>query len=99
MLLTPWLSASHGHVSAPRISSKTDAALDKQYPSNGHVKPGVPNLEQDVSMEDPPHGSTNGVKRKASSARPDFAEAESSDDDEPLVGAFPLFTPLVSSYG
>lgn len=41
-------------------------------------------MDQDVSMEDAQHATTNGVKRKASSVRPDFAEAESSDDDLPL---------------
>jgi len=98
-LLTSWLSASHDHVSAPRISSQTDAALDKQYPANGEVQPGVPNLDQDVSMEDAQHATTNGVKRKASSVRPDFAEAESSDDDLPLVRPFPRIIALGSTFG
>lgn len=82
-------SASHAPISEAHISAKTDAALDKQLPSNGDVVPAVPNLEQDVSMEDAQHATTNGVKRKASSARPDFAEAESSDD-EPLVRVSPF---------
>lgn len=83
-------SASHAPVSEARISAEVDAALDRQLPSNGEVQPAVPNLDQDVSMKDAQHATTNGVKRKASTSRPDFAEAESTDDDVPLVRVPPL---------
>jgi len=86
-------------VSAVRISAKTDAALDKQVPSNGEVMPAVPNLERDVSMHDAQQATTNGAKRKASNVRPDFAEAESSDDDLPLVRAPALPATGVDAFG
>ena len=94
-----WSPASHGPVSTVRISAKTDAALDKQFPSNGEVRPAVPNLERDISMHNAQHAATNGAKRKASNARPDFAEAESSDDDLPLVRAPAISATVVDAFG
>src|SRR4051794_29125634 len=75
---------SHVPVSARTISAKTDAALDKQFPTNGHVEPGLPKVEDDREMRDV-EASANGIKRKASGRKPNYAESESSDDDLPLV--------------
>jgi hypothetical protein len=73
------------------LSNLVDKAMDKALPSAraGAVMPGVslrngPVEEIDTPMPD----ITNGVvKRKAreSTVRPSYAEAETSDDDMPLV--------------
>ncbi|ORX99896.1 eukaryotic DNA topoisomerase I [Clohesyomyces aquaticus] len=86
--------ANHPHFtvkSADRISKKTDQAMDKQIPSNGHVEPGIsirmgPVEDMDV---DAPHtnGNVNG-KRKSRGSIPNgktYKDASSSDeDDKPL---------------
>ena len=78
--------SAHKPISSATISSKTDAALDEQFPSNGKLMPAVPKMEDDddVVMNDIAP-SANGVKRKGNNRRPSFAESESTDDDQPLV--------------
>lgn len=89
----------HKPVSAQTVSAKTDAAMDRQTPSNGTVQAAVPKLEEeDVAMKDIAP-VTNGIKRKPSHSRPDFAEAESSNDDEPLVRLSPHFAPSLWHLG
>ena len=85
-------------VSSAKIPSSVDRQMDKQMPTNGHVQPGIslsngPVAEDDTKMTDANQSMTNGsvpAKRKAreSLARPDYADAESSDD-EPMVCAPP----------
>ena len=58
--------------------------MDKQIPTNGNVQPAIPKLGKDAEMKDI-DAAMNGIKRKASASRPSYAEAESSDDDLPLV--------------
>lgn len=69
--------------------------MDKQIPTNGDIMPGISLANGDVKVEDTtmtdshdhlPNG-TSAAKRKAreSITRPSYAEAESSDDDMPLV--------------
>jgi len=94
-VLQPAFSQANGlgraPLSAPKVSSKTDAALDKQNPTNGEVQPGIsirngPVMKDDHPMKDA-DGTANGVKRKArdNAGVSSFAEPESSDDDVPLV--------------
>ncbi len=74
--------------------------MDKQTPTNDVVQPGIsmahgPVTEQDTHMTDVNGVMSNGAippKRKAreSIARPDYADAESSDD-EPMVCALNPF--------
>lgn len=70
--------------------------MDKQLPTNGNVQPGIslvngPVREEDVKMPDVNGTTTNGAvpaKRKVreSLARPNYADSESSDDDDvPLI--------------
>lgn len=67
--------------------------MDKALPSNGVVQPGIsirngPVEETDTVMTDVNEAPTNGhTKRKAreSLIKPSYAEADSTDDDEPLV--------------
>lgn len=83
-------------VSSAKIPSSVDRQMDKQIPTNGVVEPGIsmahgPVTEQDTHMAEVNGAVTNGTmpaKRKAreSIARPDYADAESSDD-EPMVCA------------
>lgn len=85
---TPVTSA----LSSAKIPSAVDAAMDRQVPTNGKVKPGISlaNGEvkvKDTVMTDSKDGLTNGAalaKRKALT-RPSYADAESSDEDLPLV--------------
>ena len=87
-------------MSSAKIPSNVDRQMDKQIPTNGVVKPGIsmahgPVTDQDTQMADISGAMTNGTvpaKRKAreSIARPDYADAESSDD-EPMVRAFRPF--------
>ncbi|KIW50805.1 hypothetical protein PV05_09592 [Exophiala xenobiotica] len=81
-------------LSSVKIPSKVDAALDRQNPTNGDILPGISMANGDVKVEDTPMTGTNGnltngalAKRKAreSNTRPSYAEAESSDDDQPLI--------------
>lgn len=68
--------------------------MDRQIPTNGAVLPGISMVngiikeEEDTVMADANGTLTNGAaKRKVreSLARPSYADAESSDDDQPLV--------------
>lgn len=78
-------------MSEDRISKDVDRKLDKEFPSNGHVEPGVsvrmgPVEPMDV---DPPatNGTANG-KRKARNSITNgksYKEASSDEDDKPLV--------------
>ncbi|EHY59729.1 DNA topoisomerase 1 [Exophiala dermatitidis] len=78
-------------LSASKIPSTVDATMDREIPTNGEVMPGISMANGDVKVEDTPmtdgnDNVVNGAKRKArdSLTRPDYAEAESSDDDVPL---------------
>ena len=80
------------HVSADTIPSSLDATLDRQIPSNGETMPGISISHGDVKVRDSTEKETlvNGAgagKRKVrqSFTRPDYADAESSDDNLPLV--------------
>jgi hypothetical protein len=83
------------HVSADKIPSSLDATLDRQIPSNGEVMPGVSIAHGEVKIEDASPSNSKAVlansaaagKRKVrdSITRPDYADAESSGDDLPLV--------------
>lgn len=83
-------------MSSAKIPSSVDRQMDKQIPTNGVVQPGIsmahgPVTESDTHMTGVHAAITNGAapaKRKAreSIARPDYADAESSDD-EPMVCA------------
>lgn len=87
-LVTPPLSSS-------KIPSNVDATMDRQIPTNGEVMPGISMAHGDVKMEDAPRKESNdhlvngatAAKRKVreSLTRPSYAEAESSDEDLPLV--------------
>lgn len=69
--------------------------MDRQIPTNGEVMPGISMAHGEVKVQDTPmtdsrNDLTNGAavaKRKVreSLTRPSYAEAESSDDDQPLV--------------
>ncbi|ETI26543.1 hypothetical protein G647_03320 [Cladophialophora carrionii CBS 160.54] len=82
------------HLSADKIPSSVDATLDRQIPSNGTVMPGISIAHGEVKMEDASPSDAKGDlvngagagKRKfrESVTRPDYADAESSDDDVPL---------------
>ncbi|KIX01350.1 uncharacterized protein Z518_09075 [Rhinocladiella mackenziei CBS 650.93] len=81
-------------LSSSKIPSSVDATMDRQIPTNGEVLPGISMANGDVKLEDTPmtdpkDNLTNGAamaKRKVreSLTRPSYAEAESSDDDQPL---------------
>ncbi len=97
LLLLTYLIAVTSPLSSVKIPSKVDAALDRQNPTNGDILPGISMANGDVKVEDTPMTGTNGnltngalAKRKAreSNTRPSYAEAESSDDDQPLVWTF-----------
>src|ERR1700744_272681 len=89
------MQTATAHLSANKIPSSVDATLDRQIPSNGEVMPGVSIAHGEIKVEDASPSNnkaslTNGagaVKRKVreSLTRPDYADAESSDDDLPLV--------------
>lgn len=67
--------------------------MDRQIPTNGTVVPGISMVngivkDEDIKMADVNGTLTNGAaKRKVreSLGRPSYADAESSDDDVPLV--------------
>lgn len=68
--------------------------MDRLVPSSGEIRPGVsirngPVQEIDTPMPDVNGVETNGgpIKRKVreSLTRPSYADAESSEDDKPLV--------------
>jgi hypothetical protein len=63
--------------------------MDKANPTNGEVQPGISMMNgpvsEDTDMKDA-NGAAAPAKRKAS--RPSYAEAESSDDDQPIVRRF-----------
>ncbi|ERF73672.1 DNA topoisomerase 1 [Endocarpon pusillum Z07020] len=81
-------------VSAKTIPKSVDAALDKANPSKDHVQPGIsirngPMEDHDHHMPDVNgveiNGSTSKRKSRGSLAKPSYAEAESSDEDnQPL---------------
>lgn len=86
-------------LSTNKIPSSVDAVMDRQIPTNGRAMvPGVSMVngiikkeDRDTSMVDAGSSLANGAaKRKAhpSLTRPDYADAESSDDDLPLVCNF-----------
>lgn len=76
--------------------------MDKQIPTNGEVMPGISMANGEVKVEDTAMTDVNDTlangsahaKRKGrqSIMRPDYAEAESSDDDLPLVWKEPILT-------
>ena len=82
-------------MSAKTIPKSVDDAMDKANPSNRHVQPGIsirngPMEDHDHHMPDVNgveiNGSTSKRKSRGSLAKPSYAEAESSDEDEqPLV--------------
>lgn len=72
--------------------------MDKVMPSKGVVQPGISLANGPVIVEDSKMGGVNGeamtngavsAKRRVreSFVRPDYADAESTDDDQPLVCA------------
>ena len=75
--------------------------MDKALPSNAVVQPGIsirngPVEQVDTLMTDGNEALTNGhSKRKVRESlnKPSYAEAESSDDDEPLVRAKTISCP------
>lgn len=81
-------------VSEEKVSKTTDAAMGNNMKTNGDMNPGVsirfgPVGDEDVDMDDVVDG-VNGHgagKRKArvSAASKSYAEADSSEDDKPLV--------------
>ena len=78
-------------MSANKISESVDKAMDKATPRNGGFNPGISirngPVTEDVEMTDA-NGVNGTTKRKQrpSASRPDYAESESSDnDDAPLV--------------
>ena len=85
--------------SEDRIPRDVDQKLDKEFPSNGHVEPGVsirmgPVEEMEVDTPTT-NGNLNG-KRKARSSITNgksYKEETSDEDDEPLVRSSP--DPLV----
>jgi hypothetical protein len=83
-------------VSSEKIPAAVDSTLDRQVPSNGEVNPGISLAHGQVKIEDAsppakePHVNGNAInKRKVreSHSRPDYVDAESSDDHVPLVCA------------
>lgn len=80
--------------------------MDKAVPSSGAVQPGIsirngPVEQMDTLMKDVGEVHTNGhTKRKVreSLTKPLYAEAESSDDDEPLVRAQNLSPSLLARF-
>lgn len=77
-------------MSANKISESVDKAMDKATPRNGGFNPGISirngPVTEDVEMTDA-NGVNGTTKRKQrpSASRPDYAESESSDnDDAPL---------------
>jgi hypothetical protein len=75
--------------------------MDKRNPTTDSVQPGIslrngPVTEQNITMRDINGTMANGAvstKRKIreSMTRPDYAESESSEDDQPLVCPLPLY--------
>jgi DNA topoisomerase-1 len=72
--------------------------------TNGHVNPGIsirfgPVEDKDVKMEDGEGDALVAAKRKSRSSvgeKKSYAEAESSEEDEPLVRLSPLRDDLSS---
>ncbi|KAF2464040.1 uncharacterized protein BDR25DRAFT_99044 [Lindgomyces ingoldianus] len=84
-------SRSNGVKSQDRISKKTDRALDKQIPSNGHVEPGISirmGPVEDMDIDAPlTNGNVNGKRKSRGSIAngKSYKDASSSDeDDKPL---------------
>ena len=84
---------AHSSLSSAKISKSVDAAMDKSAQSNGTTKPGISirngPVTEDVDMGGVDGPAVNGAaKRKArpSASRPNYADSESSEDDNvPLV--------------
>jgi DNA topoisomerase I len=83
-------------ISSAKIPGSLDKKMDKQNPSNGDLHPGISirngPVSEDVAMPDANGPMTNGTgpakrKARASTGKPNYAGAESSDDDVPLVCA------------
>jgi hypothetical protein len=95
MVLTLLLPLVRAPVSAETIPKSVDDEMDKANPSNGHVKPGISIRNGPMKMDDHPMPDVNGVdmngttskrKSRGSLARPSYAEADTSDEDnQPLV--------------
>jgi len=74
-------------------------------PTNGHVDPGVsirfgPVEDKDVKMEDAEDDAIAAIKRKSRTSvgeKKSYAEAESSEEDQPLVRLTPLRMTLPSA--
>lgn len=88
-MLTFLSQSVHAPVSAETIPKRVDDAMDKAIPSNDHVKPGISIRNGPMEIDDHEMPHVNGTtKRKASRslAKPSYAEADTSDeDDKPLV--------------
>ena len=93
MLTVIFISASHP-LSKNATSQPVDKAMDLGVPSSGVVLPAIsirngPGQEIDTPMPDANGIEMNGalIKRKVreSLTRPSYADAESSEDDMPLV--------------
>lgn len=80
-------TASNPPVSTAKIPPALDRQMDQKQPTNGETLPGVSirngPVTEDVLMKDVNGSASNSVKRKVS--RPSYADAESSDDDKPIV--------------
>jgi hypothetical protein len=91
--LTPRLPLAHtdattataSPVSSAKIPASLDKQMDKSQPTNGEIQPGISishgPVKEDTEMQD--LNGTGAQKRKVS--RPSYADAESSDDDLPIV--------------
>jgi DNA topoisomerase-1 len=81
-------------LSEEKVSKSSDAAMGNGMKSNGDLNPGVsirfgPVGDEDVDMDDVADGvnghSAGKRKARVSVGRKSYAEAESSEDDKPLV--------------
>ena len=82
-------------MSAEIIPKSVDAALDKANPSNGDIRPGITVKDEVLKAADPHHTTkVNGVdangilnkrKSRGSLVKASYAEADTSEDDQPLV--------------
>lgn len=101
-------------MSTKTIPKSVDDAMDKAIPSKDHVQPGIsirngPMEDHDHHMPDVNgveiNGSTSKRKSRGSLAKPSYAEAESSDEDNQplvcyiLVDVLEKFFAIISSSG
>ncbi|KAL5412448.1 hypothetical protein PMIN04_009859 [Paraphaeosphaeria minitans] len=81
---------TNGAKSEDRIPKDVDRKLDKEFPSNGHVEPGVSVRMGPIEPMDVDPAATNGTvngKRKARNSITNgksYKEASSDEDDKPL---------------